>query len=128
MESVKPFLALPEAEALANSTTTQSHLKPIHFAVEGKSEELVRLLVDLTTEFKGQDAKTVMATVQKQFDAGNPAAAKEKPVTQLTHAQRRLCDKKREEGRAAFGKKQYQNAIEYFTAALAIDPNDEGCV
>ena len=128
MESVKPFLALPEAEALANSTTTQSHLKPIHFAVEGKSEELVRLLVDLTTEFKGQDAKTVMATVQKQFDAGNPAAAKEKPVTQLTHAQRRLCDKKREEGRAAFGKKQYQNAIEYFTAVLAIDPNDEGCV
>ncbi|KAK8815022.1 hypothetical protein WA556_007058 [Blastocystis sp. ATCC 50177/Nand II] len=126
VESVKPFLALPEAEALANSTTTQSHLKPIHFAVEGKSEELVRLLVDLTTEFKGQDAKTVMATVQKQFDAGNPAAAKEKPVTQLTHAQRRLCDKKREEGRAAFGKKQYQNAIEYFTAALAIDPNDEG--
>lgn len=88
MESVKPFLALPEAEVLANSTTTQSHLKPIHFAVEGKSEELVRLLVDLTTEFKGQDAKTVMATVQKQFDAGNPAAAKEKPVTQLTHAQR----------------------------------------
>lgn len=124
VESVKAFLALPQAEALANSATTQNKLKPIHFAVEGKSEEIVKLLIDLTEEFKGKDVKTVMAAVQKQFEAEKPEA--EKPVTQLTHAQRKLCDKKREEGRASFAAKDYQQAIEYFSAAIAIDPNDEG--
>ena len=117
-------MALPQAEALANSATTQNKLKPIHFAVEGKSEEIVRLLIDLTEEFKGKDVKTVMAAVQKQFEAEKTEV--EKPVTQLTHAQRKLCDKKREEGRASFAAKDYQQAIEYFSAAIAIDPNDEG--
>ena len=126
MESVKPFLALPQAEELANLSTTRTHLKPIHFAVEVKNLDVVRLLVPLTAEYKGRSAEEVMATVQKQFDAekakSQPAA---KPKTQLSAYERRVCDKKLREAKAAMAAHDYQRAADLLSDAIAINPLSE---
>lgn len=126
VESVKPFLSLPQAEQLANLSTTRTHLKPLHFAVEGKSLEMVKLLVDLTAEYKGQSAETVMATVQKQFDAEKaktePAA---KPKVQLSAFERRVCDKKLRDAKVAMASRDFQRAADLLSEAIAINPVSE---
>ena len=122
MESLKPFLELPNIQELANIETV-NHLKPIHFAAESKCLEIVSLLLPHTQGFDSTDPKTVMNAIVKQIEADKPVV---KPVVTLTRGERRICDKRRDDGRTAFNKKDYNKAVECFTAALAIDPYDEG--
>ena len=125
MDTLKAFLALPVIAELAN-LTTETHLKPIHFAVEAGHKEVTAQLVDLTEEYKGQDSASVFESVKKQFDAAKtettPAV---KPEVKLTTGQRKICEKKRELGKAAFNKKHYEEAVQYFTEALEINPYEE---
>lgn len=128
MESVKPFLTLPQAEQLANLSTTRTHLKPVHFAVEVKSLEIVRLLVPLTAEYKGESAEEVMKKVQMQFDAEKAKtemAAKPKPKPQLSAFERRVCDKKLRDAKAAMAAHDYQRAADLLSEAIAINPLSE---
>lgn len=125
IESVKPFLSLPQAEQLANLSTTRTHLKPVHFAVEVKSLELVRLLVPLTAEYKGKSAEEVMKTIQAQFDAEKEAAAKPKQKPQLTAFERRVCEKKLRDAKAAMASHDYQRAADLLGEAIAINPLSE---
>lgn len=126
MDTLKAFLALPVIAELANLTTEKTHLKPIHFAVEAGHKEVTAQLVDLTEEYKGQDSASVFESVKKQFDAAKtettPAV---KPEVKLTTGQRKICEKKRELGKAAFNKKHYEEAVQYFTEALEINPYEE---
>ena len=126
MDTLKAFLALPVIAELANLTTEKTHLKPIHFAVEAGHKEVTAQLVDLTEEYKVQDSASVFESVKKQFDAAKtettPAV---KPEVKLTTGQRKICEKKRELGKAAFNKKHYEEAVQYFTEALEINPYEE---
>ena len=122
VESVKPFLALPEAEKLANLSTTKMHLKPLHFAVEVQNRDIAAMLVDLTEGFKGQPVDDVIAFIQKQFDAEKP---KPKPTQKISASQRKVCEHKFQEGKVAVSKKQFEKAVHFFTDAIAIDPYNE---
>lgn len=125
IESIKPFLELSNASELVNAETTENHLKPIHFAAESKCLEAVTLLLPLTTGFTSSDPAEVMNHIIKQIEAEKP---KEKPVVTLTRGERKICDKRRDDGKQAFNKKNYEKAIECFTSALQLDPYDEGYI
>lgn len=125
IESIKPFLELSNANELVNAETTENHLKPIHFAAESKCLEAVTLLLPLTTGFTSSDPAEVMNHIIKQIEAEKP---KEKPVVTLTRGERKICDKRRDDGKQAFNKKNYEKSIECFTSALQLDPYDEGYI
>ena len=126
METLREFLSLPQAEELANLQTEKTHLKPLHFAVEAGAKEAVKALVALTEEYKGQDAEAVFSKVRKQLDAAKEETAPPaKPTVELTTGQRKICEKKRDLGKAAFSKKQYADAIRLFSEAMEINPYDE---
>ena len=124
VESLKPFLELPTIDTLANAET-DNHLKPIHFAAESKCLEIVKLLLPHTTGFDSTDPKVVMNQIAKQIEADKP---KEKPVVMLSRGERRICDKRHDDGRAAFNKKNYAKAVECFTSAMELDKYDEAYV
>ena len=87
----------------------------IHFAAESHCLEAVTLLLPLTTGFTSTDPTEVMNHIIKQIEAEKP---KEKPVVTLTRGERKICDKRRDDGKQAFNKKNYEKAIEFFTSAF----------
>ena len=114
------------AGELANLQTEKTRLKPLHFAVEAGVKEAVKELVPLTEEYKGQDPESVFEKVKKQLDAAKEETAPPaKPKVELTNGQRKICEKKRDLGKAAFAKKQFADAIRLFSEAMEINPYDE---
>ena len=94
--------------------------------MEAGAKEAVKALVALTEEYKGQDAEAVFSKVRKQLDAAKEETAPPaKPTVELTTGQRKICEKKRDLGKAAFSKKQYADAIRLFSEAMEINPYDE---
>lgn len=108
---------------LVNAETIEHHLKPLHFAAESRCLDIVNLLLPMTVGFEDEDAKEVMNRISKQIESEKPL---EKPVVTLTRGERKICEKRREEGKSAFNKKDYNRAIECFTSALELDKYDEG--
>ena len=88
----------------------------------------MRLLVPLTAEYKGESAEEVMKKVQMQFDAEKAKtemAAKPKPKPQLSAFERRVCDKKLRDAKAAMAAHDYQRAADLLSEAIAINPLSE---
>lgn len=125
IETLQVFLNLPIAAELANLSTEKTNLKPIHFAVEAGHKEVAGQLLELTEEYKGKDLNEVFTQIKKQIDAGKEPAPVVKPEIQLTTGQRKSCEKRKELARAAFNKKQYEDAVRLFTEALEINPYEE---
>ena len=64
--------------------------------------------------------------LMEQLDAAKEETAPPaKPTVELTTGQRKICEKKRDLGKAAFSKKQYADAIRLFSEAMEINPYDE---
>ena len=127
LPSVECFLKHPEARQIVNAKDNKGFVPAVYAAQSSQLEVLERLLplTEGCEHMTIEEAMMKLVPEEPAEESKEPESVKSEPETHVLSAMdKEIVARKDKEGTALFKQEKYQEALDVFSAALEIDPEN----